>query len=95
VHVANLASGWRAWVDGHEAPILRANSLFRAVQLPPGDHEIELRYEPGAVALGRTVSDWAAAVAILGLLLALLIPHTQWLRRQQFARFRGGGSQRG
>jgi hypothetical protein len=79
VHVANLASGWRAWVDGQETPILRANSLFRAVQLSPGEHEIELRYEPAAVSLGRTVSNWAIAVAFLSLLLALLVP---WMRRQ-------------
>jgi hypothetical protein len=80
VHVANLASGWRAWVDGQEAPIFRANSLFRAVPLPPGDHEIELRYEPGAVALGWTISGWATAVAILSLALALIIPQLHRLR---------------
>jgi uncharacterized membrane protein YfhO len=78
VHSASLASGWRVWVDGQEAPLLRANSLFRAVALPPGEHEVELRYEPGAVALGRTVSGWAMAVAAASLLVALLLP---WLLR--------------
>jgi hypothetical protein len=74
VQVASLASGWRAWVDGHETPVYRANGLFRAVALPPGEHEVEFRYEPRAVALGRAVSDGATIIAVLGLLAALGIP---------------------
>ncbi len=83
VHVASLAAGWRAWVDGREAPLYRANSLFRAVPLPPGDHEIELRYEPAAVAVGRVVSGWATAVALGSLLVALLMPRAWQLWRRR------------
>jgi hypothetical protein len=81
VHVANLASGWRAWVDGAEAPLYRANHLFRAVPLPPGEHEVELRYEPGAVALGRMVSAWATVAAAASLLLAAVWGVLQAARR--------------
>ncbi len=81
VHVASLSAGWRAWVDGREAPIYRANNLFRAVPLTPGDHEVELRYEPAAVALGRTVSGWATAFALGSLLLVALVIPRGWQRR--------------
>ncbi|HEX6303086.1 MAG TPA: YfhO family protein [Anaerolineales bacterium] len=38
--------GWRAQLDGNEVEILRANFLFRAIQLPAGEHEIVMRYRP-------------------------------------------------
>lgn len=81
VHVANLAPGWRAWVDGAEAPLLRANHLFRAVPLTPGEHEVELRYEPAAVSLGRTVSGWASAAALVSVLLAAAVTRVAGPRR--------------
>jgi hypothetical protein len=37
---------WRAEVDGHPAPLLRANVLFRAVAVPPGRHTVTLRFAP-------------------------------------------------
>ena len=37
---------WRAYVDGEESEILNANILFRAVLIPPGEHEVVFRFEP-------------------------------------------------
>ncbi|HRK24764.1 MAG TPA: hypothetical protein PLQ11_07410 [Beijerinckiaceae bacterium] len=37
---------WRATVDGEEADILKANVLFRAVQIPPGRHTIVYEFRP-------------------------------------------------
>jgi hypothetical protein len=37
---------WFAYVDGVEAPMLRANVMFRAVEAPEGRHRIEFRFEP-------------------------------------------------
>ncbi|RJP16098.1 MAG: hypothetical protein C4520_18965 [Candidatus Abyssobacteria bacterium SURF_5] len=38
--------GWQALVDGVRRPIWRANSLFRAVEVPPGNHEVIFKYRP-------------------------------------------------
>ena len=54
------------------AEVFRANGLFRAVVLPPGDHRITFRYEPrsftwglrasvASLALWGGVSAWALA----------------------------------
>jgi hypothetical protein len=52
--------GWRATVDGERATIERANTMFRAVYLPAGTHEIRFAYRPirfyaGAAASGITL----------------------------------------
>jgi hypothetical protein len=38
------APGWQARIDGKTVPILPANFAFMAVYVPPGKHEVELRY---------------------------------------------------
>jgi uncharacterized membrane protein YfhO len=40
---------WRAYVDGEERPIHRANVLFRAVEVPPGRHTVVFSFEPFAL----------------------------------------------
>ena len=37
---------WTARVDGGEAPLLRVNYAFRGVLLEPGEHVVELVYNP-------------------------------------------------
>lgn len=37
-------SAWRATVDGEPAPIRRANYVFQAVWVPPGDHDVVIRH---------------------------------------------------
>jgi hypothetical protein len=48
--------GWRAWVDGTEASILRANYAFRAVRLSPGSHKVEFKYRPRNFYVGLIVT---------------------------------------
>lgn len=59
---------WTARVDGQRVPLLRANGLFRAVRLGPGDHEVELRYAPMSLLAGAALS----VLALLGLALPRL-----------------------
>ncbi|MGQ9626845.1 MAG: YfhO family protein [Anaerolineae bacterium] len=62
--------GWRAYVDGREAEILRANYAFRALALPPGEHSIFFKYDPLSFKIGAFVS--AAAWVGLGLAFSFL-----------------------
>ncbi|MBX3414212.1 MAG: hypothetical protein KF708_16110 [Pirellulales bacterium] len=54
--------GWRAWVDGREAPILRTDYALRGVQVPAGQGEIIFRYEPASFWRGVRVSAFAILV---------------------------------
>lgn len=56
--------GWKAYADGVEVPILRADHAFRAVFLGEGRHEVRFAYAPRSFAIGLRVS--AAAVLLVG-----------------------------
>jgi len=58
--------GWEARLDGVEAPLLRANLAFRAVAVPAGAHEIELRYRPRSLRIGFTIAALALLVCGAG-----------------------------
>lgn len=56
--------GWKVWVNGQEAPLLRANSTFKAVALPAGVSAVRFAYAP---AWKWTLWLWALAwLGILG-----------------------------
>jgi len=48
--------GWRAEVDGQGEEVHPANGLFRAVQVPAGEHEVVMRYRPMTFYLGAAIS---------------------------------------
>lgn len=47
---------WRAKIDGESVELYRANYLFRAVQLRPGEHMIDFIYKPISFVIGGFVS---------------------------------------
>lgn len=52
--------GWKSYVDGVEAPILRANHVFRAVVVPAGAQQVIFAYEPVSFRHGMLISATAA-----------------------------------
>jgi hypothetical protein len=68
--------GWRAYVDGRETPIYRANYAFRAVEVPAGEHEVRFAYAPTALTLG--IAGSLAGIALTGGLAA-----AAWILRRR------------
>jgi len=61
--------GWIATVDGAPLELFRADWIFRAANLPAGEHEVVMRFEPKVYSVGEKVSR-ASSLALL-ILLAL------------------------
>jgi len=58
------AEGWQASIDGKESPILRANYVLRALEVPKGKHEIIFRFEPKSYVNGNRISLFSSIVVI-------------------------------
>lgn len=61
------AKGWKAYVDGKETPIFRADYVLRAIEIPAGKHKIEFKFEPEVVQTGSTI----ALISFVGMLILL------------------------
>jgi uncharacterized membrane protein YfhO len=49
--------GWRAWLNGDEIKIIRANYAYQALPIPrPGTHRINLRFIPSEFRIGLWTS---------------------------------------
>lgn len=58
--------GWRAYIDGKETKIYRANLAFRAIKIPKGEHTVIFRYIP--------ISFYAGlALTIIGIFLCIYL----------------------
>lgn len=60
-------AGWKAFVDGKETPILRADYTLRALPVDEGEHEVEFVFAPESFTKGRVMS-MASSIAIIVLL---------------------------
>jgi len=58
--------GWKAYVDGVQTDVYRANVMFRAIRLPAGQHRVEMRYTPTFKSLGRWISLGTAMLVLAG-----------------------------
>ncbi|HOM39442.1 MAG TPA: YfhO family protein [Bacteroidales bacterium] len=58
-------AGWIASIDGKEAPIIRANYILRALVVPPGNHEIILRFRPASYYTGEKISLASSIIYII------------------------------
>ena len=52
----NSYPGWQASVDGRQVPMVLANATLRAVEVPAGQHRVEMSFRPPSVRLGMVVS---------------------------------------
>jgi len=61
--------GWNLYIDDKKIDngIIKVNYLLRGARLPAGKHKVEMRFEPKAYYLGRTISMIASGLLLLAL----------------------------
>lgn len=64
----NSYDGWKAYVNGKEVEIYRANYSFRSVVVPEGKSIVEFKYEPDSFRYGSYLS----ALGIIGIALLFI-----------------------
>jgi len=78
VVAATFDDGWRAEVDGQAVPVLVTAACQIGLELPEGEHVLELRYRDPLVGVGAGIS--LLSLAVTGLLL-IRLRRTQDLNR--------------
>ena len=68
----NYYPGWRAFVNGKETRIDRANYLFRSVSVPRGEHRVLFVYDPLSVKIGAGIS-LASLIGLAGTALFIFL----------------------
>ncbi|MBQ5891388.1 MAG: hypothetical protein IIW76_02335 [Bacteroidales bacterium] len=66
--------GWKAYIDGKEAPILRANYVLRALEVPAGEHTTELRCEPDILKTFNIINLIGSILIVVFLIGAIALP---------------------
>jgi hypothetical protein len=65
--------GWKAYVDGAPAALLRADYAFDGVALSPGRHTVRLALEPTSLRIGVLIT--LASLVVVGVLVWPRRPH--------------------
>jgi hypothetical protein len=60
--------GWQATLDGVAMPLLRANTAFRAIAVPSGEHVVRMRYRPRSFAVGLALAGATALLLVFAVL---------------------------
>lgn len=64
--------GWDAFIDGKKTNYAKVNYVLRGMNLPPGTHEIEFKFEPSSFNTGRSITIFSNILVMILIILAFL-----------------------
>ena len=70
-------AGWKAFIDGKEAPIVKCDYVFRGLAVPSGKHNIEFRFHPEGYYRGREITSIFTIVLLALIAVAVFM---EWRR---------------
>ncbi|WP_343690850.1 YfhO family protein [Chitinophaga sp.] len=65
--------GWKAYVDGVEAPYVRVDYALRGMSVPAGKHEIVFKFHPQSFYLGDKIGFYSSLLVMLLLIGAVVM----------------------
>lgn len=83
-------AGWTAYVDGTRAELLQADTMFSALLLPAGSHEIDLRYQTPGLRLGAVISAGTFVLIVLFSVIYAIVSAILGHREQRRAQIPAG-----
>ncbi|MDR3119483.1 MAG: YfhO family protein [Mediterranea sp.] len=80
--------GWKATIDGQPAEIGRANYILRAMDIPAGEHTIEMHFDPDSLKVTEGIAYGALTLLLTGMivLLAALLKNRKILKIKRYER---------
>ena len=75
-------SGWKAYIDGKEAPIVKVNYVLRGLAVPAGKHEIKFEFKPDGYYTGKKLTSIFSIVLLVILGAGIFM---EWRNRNQTA----------
>jgi hypothetical protein len=66
-----VGKGWKAYVDGNETTIYRANHNFRGIIVPKGEHKIHFEYLPESFVITKNLALVLSSLVVIGLLFSI------------------------
>jgi Bacterial membrane protein YfhO len=75
-------SGWKAYIDGKEAPIVKVNYVLRGLAVPAGKHDIKFEFKPQGYYKGKSLTSIFSIVLLVILAIGIFM---EWRNRNQTA----------
>jgi len=64
--------GWKAFIDGKETPIVKADYVLRAIKIPAGNHKIEFHFHPDSFYNGDKLAI-ITCIILFGIAIAAIV----------------------
>jgi len=74
--------GWKAYIDGKEAPIVKVNYVLRGLAVPAGKHDIRFEFKPQGYYQGKTITSIFTIILLVILVVGIFM---EWRNRKQTA----------
>lgn len=72
--------GWQVTIDGQPVDIARADYILRAINMPAGEHTIEMWFDPQSIHVTESIAYAALALLLIGVMLLA------WTQRSKIAK---------
>ncbi len=75
-------SGWKAYIDGKEAPIVKVNYVLRGLAVPTGKHDIKFEFKPEGFYKGKSITSIFSIVLLVVFAIGIFM---EWRGRNETA----------